>query len=171
MDQLITFNEGAGFLKNPPSLAPRMDFGKTQALHKHINTVLMQLVCPQSQIHGWAGLAMEQNMYALLKAVSFTIPINPGDTPIYAQFTTPYHMKMADAIFLRNKNYYLSYKNINHACFKMLDEKEKQQYKVLNVTTMKGWNATMSVRLMTTMATAQRDATIKSRRRRRRVAT
>ena len=44
-------------------------------------------------------------------------------------------MKMADAIFLRNKNYYLPYKNINRACFKMLDENVQPQYKVSNVTT------------------------------------
>jgi hypothetical protein len=106
----------------------------------------MQLVCPQSQIHGWAGLAMEPNMYTLLEAVPFNIPINPGNTPIYTQFATPSHMKMADTIFLRNKNYYLSYKNINCACFKMLDEKVQPQYKVSNVTTMTGWNATMSIR-------------------------
>jgi hypothetical protein len=105
----------------------------------------MQLVFPQSQIHGWAGLAMEPNMCALLKAVPFAIPINPGDTPIYTQFATPSHMKMADTIFLHNKNYYLSYKNINCACFKMLDENLQPQYKVSNVTTMTGWNATMSV--------------------------
>ncbi len=85
-------------------------------------------------------------MYALLKAVPFAIPINPGDTPIYMQFTTPSHMKMADAIFLRNKNYYLAYKNINRVCFKMLDENVQPQYKVSNVTTMTGWNATMTIR-------------------------
>jgi hypothetical protein len=108
----------------------------------------MQLVCPQSQIQGWAGLAMEPNMYALLEAVPFAILINPGDMPIYMQFATPSHMKMADAIFLCNKNYYLSYKSINHACFKMLDENIQPQYKVSNVTTMMGWNATMRVRLI-----------------------
>jgi hypothetical protein len=75
MDQLITFDEAAGFLKKNPTLAPRPDFAKIQALHKHINKALMQLVCPQSQIHGWAGLAMEPNMYALLEAVPFAIPI------------------------------------------------------------------------------------------------
>jgi hypothetical protein len=148
MDHLITLDEAAGFLKNPPTLAPRPDFAKIQALHKDINTALMQLMCPQSQLHGWAGLAMEPNMYTLLEAVPFPIPINPGDTPIYTQFATPSHMKMADAIFLRNKNYYLSYKNINRACFKMLDENVQPQYKVLNVTTMTVWNATMSVSLI-----------------------
>jgi hypothetical protein len=103
MDQLITFNEAAAeFLKNHPTLAPCSDFAKIRALCKHINTALMQLVCPQSQIQGWAGLAMEPNMYALLKAVPFAIPINPGDTPVYMQFATPSHIKMADAIFLHN---------------------------------------------------------------------
>ncbi len=87
-------------------------------------------------------------MYALLKAVLFAIPISPGNTPIYTQFTTPLHMKMADAIFLHNKNYYLSHKNINRACFKMVDEIVQPQYKVSNVTTMTGWNATMSIRLI-----------------------
>jgi hypothetical protein len=108
----------------------------------------MQLVCPQSQIHRLAGLAMEPNMYALLKAVPFAIPTNSGDTPIYTQFATPSHMKMADAIFLRNKNYYLSYNNINRECFKVLDENVQLQYKVSTVTTMMGWNATMSIRLI-----------------------
>jgi hypothetical protein len=91
MDQIITFDETAGLLKNLPTLAPRPDFAKIRALCKHINTVLMQLVCPQSQIHGWAGLAMELNMYTLLEAVPFAIPINPGDTPIYTQFATISH--------------------------------------------------------------------------------
>jgi hypothetical protein len=89
---------------------------------------------------------MEPNMYALLEAVPFAIPINPGNTPVYMQFATPSHMKMADAIFLHNKNYYLSYNNINRACFKMLDENVQPQYKVSNVTTMRGLNATMSIR-------------------------
>jgi hypothetical protein len=127
MDHLITFNKATGFLKNPPTLVPCPDFAKIRALCKRINTALMQLVCPQSQIQGWAGLATEPNMYTLLKAVPFAIPINPGNMPIYTQFATPLHMKMADAIFLRNKNYYLSYKNINCACFKMLDENVQPQ--------------------------------------------
>jgi hypothetical protein len=89
MDQLITFDEVAGFLKNPPTLAPRPDFAKIRALCKHINAALMH-VCRQSQIQGWAGLAMEPNMYALLEAAPFAIPINPGNTPVYTQFAMTY---------------------------------------------------------------------------------
>jgi hypothetical protein len=53
----------------------------------------MQLVCPQSQIHGWAGLAMELNMHALLEEVLFAISIKPGNMPIYTQFATPLHIE------------------------------------------------------------------------------
>jgi hypothetical protein len=108
----------------------------------------MQLVCLQSQIHGWAGFAMELNMYALLEAVPFAIPINLGDMPIYTQFAIPVHMKMTDAIFLQNKNYFLSYKNINRGCFKLLDKNIQPQYKALNVTNMTGWNSTMGISMI-----------------------
>ncbi len=46
MDSLITYNEAAEFLKNPPSLAPRPDFTKMRALRKHIVKALKQLLCP-----------------------------------------------------------------------------------------------------------------------------
>ena len=52
MDSLITYDEAAEFLKNPPSLSPRPDFSKMRALRKHMVTALKQLVCPQIQIHG-----------------------------------------------------------------------------------------------------------------------
>ncbi len=145
MDQLITFDEAVGFLKNPPMLAPRPDFSKIRALRKHMTMALMQLVCPQSQIQGWAGLAMNPKMYQLLEANAFFIPNNPGDTVVYTQWATPAQMKMADVIFLRNKNYFLSYKNIHRTCFKMLDKSIQPQYKVSNMNTMTGWNATMSI--------------------------
>ena len=67
MDALITFDEAEGFLKNLPLLAPRPDFYKLQALCQHIVQALKQLICPQSPIHGWSGLAMDPNVYALLE--------------------------------------------------------------------------------------------------------
>jgi hypothetical protein len=47
------------FSKNPPTMLPRLDFAKLQALRKHMMQALNQLVCPQSQIHGWTGLIMD----------------------------------------------------------------------------------------------------------------
>ena len=58
MDSLITFDEAAEFLKNPPSLSPRPDFLKLCALRKHMVKAIKQLVCPQSQIHGWSGMVL-----------------------------------------------------------------------------------------------------------------
>ena len=56
MDQLITIDEAAEFLKNPPSVSPRPDFVKVRVLRKHIIKAPKQLDCPQSLTHGWIGL-------------------------------------------------------------------------------------------------------------------
>ncbi len=108
---------------------------------------LAQLSCPQSAIHGWLGLVMDPATYLLLEGAAFTIPPDPGPTAIFpsgagvAQTT----MKTIQATFDRNKNYYLSYKNITRACFRMLDANVSDQFKVSNNPTLTGWNSTMSI--------------------------
>jgi hypothetical protein len=146
MDQLITFDEAVGFLKKSPNVSTTPGLHKNPSTlssqtHKHSANAARVPAEPDPRM-GWTRNGAK---YVRI-AWPFAIPINPGNTPIYAQFTTPLHMKMADAIFLQNKNYYLPYKNINRTCFKMLDENEQPQYKVSNVTAMTGWDATMSVR-------------------------
>ena len=54
-------------------------------------------------------------------------------------------IKMVDYAFERNKNYFLSYSNINRACFCMLDDSVPIQFKVSNIPTLTGWNASMSI--------------------------
>jgi hypothetical protein len=147
MDQLITIEEVAEFLKNPPSVSPR-PVAKVWALCKHIIKALKQLECPQSQVHGWSGLIMDLALYILLKANAFVIPVSPGPTAIYPQYAAPAQMKMIDNIYARNKNYYLSLMNINQACFCMLDETVLDWYKVLNNPNLTGWNASMSIRVI-----------------------
>jgi hypothetical protein len=51
INQLITYDEAEGFLKNPPSVISHPNFAKIQALHKHITQALKQLDCPQSLIY------------------------------------------------------------------------------------------------------------------------
>ena len=114
MDTLTTFDEAEGFLKNPPSLAPCPDFYKLQALRQHIVRALKQLVCPQSPIHGWSGLAMDPDVYSLLEPTLFASPANPGATPVYPQFATPAQIK-TDNVFERDKNYSASYVNMSQA--------------------------------------------------------
>ncbi len=106
---------------------------------------LSQLYCPQSAIHGWAGLAMDLAMYQFLKGTAFFLPINPGLTAIYPQWVAPTTVKMINATFLRKKNYFLLYKNIARACLRMFDANIGAQFKVSNSPALMGWNSTMSI--------------------------
>jgi hypothetical protein len=132
MDSLITYEEAVEFCKNPPTMLPRPDFAKLQALCKHMTQALKQLVCPQSQIHGWTCLVMDPHLYTLTEPNQFNIPINPGAMPVYQNFAPLAMMKMVDYAFERNKNYFLSFTNINRACFHMLNDTVPNQFKVSN---------------------------------------
>ena len=147
MDVVITYDEAAGFLKNPPSVEPRPNFINLRALQKHIIQALAQLSCPQSAIHGWSGLAMDPAAYALLEGTAFIIPVDPGPTPVFPGGTAVARsaMKTITARFDRDKNYFLSYKNISRACFRMLDSTVAAQFKVSNNAALTGWNSTMSI--------------------------
>ena len=93
------------------------------------------MFCPQSAIHGWAGLAMDPATYLLLGGIVFAAIKNPGPTAIYPQWAAP----------TRNNNYFLSHKNIERACFRIFDANIGAQYKVSNNPTLTGWNSTMSI--------------------------
>jgi hypothetical protein len=98
---------------------------------------------------------MDPGLYALIEPVPFAVPVNPGATPVYQNFSPPEVMKMVDYAFKRNKNYVLSYMNTNRACFRMLDDSVPIQFKVSNVPTLTGWNASMSIQeILTQLKTA-----------------
>ena len=145
MYHTITFDEVAGFLKNPPMLLPCPDFVKIRALRKHMVRALKQLTCPQSVIHRWLGLILAPIVYALLKPNPFQDSIDPGPVAVYIQFATQSMTKMADTIFTREQNEWNSYRNIQQAYFRMLDELVFDQFKVSSVLTLTGWNASMSI--------------------------
>jgi hypothetical protein len=147
MDAVINYDEAAGFLKTPPSLEPCSNFTNIRALQKHILQALAQLSCPQSAIHSWSGLAMDPATYLLLEGAAFTIPPNPGPMAIFpgGAGAARTAIKTIQATFGRNKNYYLSYKNITQVCFRMLDANVSDQFKVSNNPTLTGWNSTMSI--------------------------
>jgi hypothetical protein len=147
MDTIIEYDKAAGFLKNSPSLEPRPNFTNIRALLKHIVQGLAQLSCPQSAIHGWSGLAMDPAAYSLLEGTAFVIPPNPGPTPVFPGGVAVARtvMKTTEATFVRDKNYFLSYKNIIRACFRMLDANVSAQLKVSNNAALTGWNSTMSI--------------------------
>jgi hypothetical protein len=88
---------------------------------------------------------MDPGSYALIEPVPLTVPVNPGATPVYQTFSPPAMIKMVDYAFERNKIYFLSYSNINRACFRMLDDSVPIQFKVSNIPTLMGWNVSMSI--------------------------
>jgi hypothetical protein len=150
MNQLITFDEAAGFLINPPSVMPRPDFTKIRVIQTHITKALKQLDCPQSPIHGWLGLAMDPTMYALIELSPFVAPPDPGDVPICPNFAALQVLKTINKLWENAINYYLSYINISRACFRMLDETIPDQFKVSNNPTLIGWNPMMSIQSILT---------------------
>jgi hypothetical protein len=146
MDQIITYESVAEFLKNPPTLLPCPDFTKLHALQKHMTRALQQLVCPQSVVHGWSGLVLLPMVYALLEPTPFLAPVYPGNVAVYPQFALPAQIKTANAMFACAQNTWNSYENIQRACLCMLDENVADQFKVSNVPTLTGWNTSMSIR-------------------------
>jgi len=145
MDSLITFDEAAEFLKNPPSLSPQPDFTKLRVLIKHMLKALKQLACPQSAIHGLLGMVLSPMVYALLEPNPFSIPGNPGPVAVYPQIALPAQVKQVNTMFLKLQKEHQSYENIWRACFRMLDEKVTDQFKVSNIPALIGWNASMSI--------------------------
>jgi hypothetical protein len=131
-------------------MLPQSNFAKIRALRKHVTQALKQLDCPQSLIYGWAGLAMDPTMYALIKNQQFIMPPDSGASPPFLQFTTPHGIKKCKRQWENARNYYLSYIIISRACFRMLDELVRDKYKVSNNPNLLGWNLTMSIQLILT---------------------
>ena len=64
---------------------------------------------------------MDPATYILLGGIAFAAIKDPGPTAVYPQWAAPITVKMIDIMFLCKKNYFLPYKNIERACFKMFD--------------------------------------------------
>ncbi len=83
MDTIITYDEVAALVANPPSIEPRPNFTNLRNLRHYIQHALQRLSCTQSNILGWAGLIMARPMYSLLGMSPFRLPIDPGPSAIY----------------------------------------------------------------------------------------
>ena len=88
---------------------------------------------------------MDPGLYPLIKPIVFVVPNNPGALLVYQNFAPPAMMRMVDYTFKQNKNYFLSFTNINRACFCMLDNFVPNQFKVSNQPALTGWNASMTI--------------------------
>ena len=81
MDTVITFEEASLLLVNPPAIAPRPNFNNLRALRKWLEGGLKMLTHITAHVMGWAGLVMVPVLYALIEAIPFTAPTNPGLIP------------------------------------------------------------------------------------------
>ncbi len=90
---------------------------------------------------------MDPVMYGLLEPTTpFAAVTNPGDFVVYQNFATNAAIRMTNKVFARNKNYYLTFVNINRACFCTLNNNIGNQFKVSNLANVTGWNSSMSIR-------------------------
>ena len=158
MDTIISYDEVAALIANPPTIAPCPNFTVLRNLRCHIQRALMRVSCPQSNILGWAGLIMSRAMYGLLRTSPFHIPTNLGPRTIYypprvaivnaqgdpvldGQGMPTYQAQPAigraeqatiNAHFKHAKKYWELYQNIQCAVFNCLNDGIDNAFKVSN---------------------------------------
>jgi hypothetical protein len=102
---------------------------------------IAKLECPQSLVYGWTGVAMDPVMYGLIELNPFVLPVDTGTTPTYAAgFQNPQQIKMMEQMWDNDRKYFMSYSNIHRACFQLLDELVRPEYKVSNFAGLTGYD-------------------------------
>ncbi len=129
MDATITYDEVAALVGiNIPTLEPRPNFKQIRMLRQHFERALERLPYPQSIQHGWKGMVMARELYALLTTSLFRLPTNPGAAVVYVCSQIPgspinnaplsrTEQASIESLFNLRKHYYLSMQNIQRACF------------------------------------------------------
>ena len=147
MDTVITFEEASLLLVNPPAVAPRPNFNNLRALRKWLEEGLKRLTHPTAHVMGWAGLVMVPVLYALIEAIPFTAPTNPGLIPPYPRHRNLPRSEQANIARQHqiDMNYWNSWLNIVRAVFVCLDTCIDDAFKTSNQPGQTGWNATMSI--------------------------
>lgn len=145
MDIVISIDDAAGFLINPPNMASRPNFFKVRALRLHIAKGLRQINHPTRPAHGWSGLAIEPALYALVDSTPWVMPTDPGPIALYLAADTSAEMKMKNATFIREKNMFTSADNISRAVTKLLKSGIEEKYQTSNVAGLIGWHNAMTV--------------------------
>jgi hypothetical protein len=153
MDATITYDEVVALLETIPSPKPCPNFERIRVLRRHFERALQCLPCPQSTLHGWKGMVMARELYALLTPTAFCLPTNPGPNVVYVQAIvnignalhpaplTCTEQATIDMTFTRRKHYFLSMRNIERACFTAPYLSVNNTFKVSNDPATQGWHA------------------------------
>jgi hypothetical protein len=159
MDSTITYDEVATLIEvNLPSLEPRPTFERIRALRQHFECTLQRLPCPQTTLLGWKGLIIARELCTLLTGPgnAFRVPMDPGPVADYTRPVLPgqqpdvsqlsrTEQATVDIQFAWQKHYFLSWQNIERACFTALDASINNAFKVSSNPLIRGWHAGMSV--------------------------
>jgi hypothetical protein len=157
MDATITYDEVATLIKiNIPTLEPRPNFKQIWMLRRHFERALQCLPCPQSIQHGWKGMVMACELYALLTTSLFCLPTNLGAVAVYVCSQIPgqpvnnaplsrTEQASIESLFKCRKHYYLSMQNIEHACFTAFNVSINDAFKVTKNPNVCRWHAGMRV--------------------------
>jgi hypothetical protein len=88
MDEAITYDEVAILVVvTIPLLNPRPNFEQIQVLCCHFEQALQCLPCPPSTLHGWKGMVMARELYALFTPNALHLPNNPSNAMVYIRPT------------------------------------------------------------------------------------
>jgi hypothetical protein len=160
MDATITYNEVASLVGvNFPPQIGCPSFESIPLLHRHLEQALQLLPCPQSTLHRWKGLVMNRALYVFLTTTPYCTPNDPGASAVYirplnlanpkaildATPLTRTEQATIDTTFNCREHYFLSMRNIECACFTVLDLSINDAYKVSNNPAIQGWHAGMSL--------------------------
>ena len=96
MDTIITVDDAAGYLINPPNMASGPNFFKVRALRLHIAKGLRQIHHPDRTALGWSGMAMEKELHALVDTELWVMPTDPGPIATYETKDGKAEMKMKE---------------------------------------------------------------------------
>ncbi len=136
------------------------NFKNIRLLHRHFKHVLQRLLCPQSTLHGWKGLVMAGELYALLTPTPFHTPNNPRPSAFYVRALDPTNpvpdpapltrteQATINTTFASRKHYFLSMRSIEMACFPVLNLTINDTFKLSNKPAIQGWHVGMSVMLI-----------------------
>jgi hypothetical protein len=159
MDVTISFDEVTMLLGCILTLELRLNVERIKVLCRHFEQALQCLPCPQSTLHGWEGLVMARQLYALLLLTPFRHPTDPGANAVYMCPINPNNpgvvpdpavplkameQSTIDTTFARCKHYYQSLLNIERACFAAWDASINIAFQVSNDPSIQGWHAGMS---------------------------
>ena len=145
MDYIVSIKDAKKSFTNFPNTRGYPTFVKIRAIRHCFETGLRLIRHPDKKVMGWAGLATNPALYALIDPKPWVMPVDPGAIAVFDTLDSQAEMKMKLAIFTREKNMFTSCENISSAMVRLLMANIEEKYQMSNVSGLQGWNNNMTV--------------------------